>query len=75
MTSAVQSGDLPARAREHQVLHEPLGSDLNRLAAPFAGVCERHRWHRDYRRYEVHAVLRKVITCFPAHRTRVRASG
>ena len=70
-----ESVDYPAlvRAKKHQALHELLGSDVNRLTALFVEVCERHRRHRDYTRYELHEVLREVIACFPVYRTYVQA--
>ena len=70
-----ESVDYPAlvRAKKHQTLHELLGSDVNRLTALFVEVCERHRRHRDYTRYELHEVLREVIACFPVYRTYVQA--
>ena len=70
-----ESVDYPAlvRAKKHQTLHELLGSDVNRLTALFIEVCERHRRHRDYTRYELHEVLREVIACFPVYRTYVQA--
>jgi (1->4)-alpha-D-glucan 1-alpha-D-glucosylmutase len=72
-----ESVDYPAlvRARKHQVLHELLGSDVNRLTALFVEVCERHRRHRDYTRYELNEVLREVIAGFPVYRTYVRAEA
>jgi (1->4)-alpha-D-glucan 1-alpha-D-glucosylmutase len=72
-----ESVDYPAlvRAKKHQVLHELLGSDVNRLTALFVEVCERHRRHRDYTRYELNEVLREVIACFPVYRTYVQAEA
>jgi (1->4)-alpha-D-glucan 1-alpha-D-glucosylmutase len=70
-----ESVDYPAlvRAKKHQALHELLGSDVNRLAALFIEVCELHRRHRDYTRYELNEALREVIACFPVYRTYVQA--
>ena len=34
-------------------MRELLGSDVNRLTALFAQICERHRRHRDYTRHEL----------------------
>jgi (1->4)-alpha-D-glucan 1-alpha-D-glucosylmutase len=72
-----ESIDYPAlvRAKKHQALHELLGSDVNRLAALFMEVCELHRRHRDYTRYELNEVLREVIACFPVYRTYVQAEA
>jgi (1->4)-alpha-D-glucan 1-alpha-D-glucosylmutase len=63
------------RAKKHQALHELLGSDVNRLTALFVEVCERHRRHRDYTRYELNEALREVIACFPVYRTYVQAEA
>jgi (1->4)-alpha-D-glucan 1-alpha-D-glucosylmutase len=38
-------------------------------------VCERHRHHRDYTRYELHEALREVMACFPVYRTYVQAEA
>jgi (1->4)-alpha-D-glucan 1-alpha-D-glucosylmutase len=72
-----ESIDYPAlvRAKKHQVLHELLGSDVNRLTALLVEVCERHRRHRDYTRYELNEVLRELIACFPVYRTYVQAEA
>jgi (1->4)-alpha-D-glucan 1-alpha-D-glucosylmutase len=72
-----ESVDYPAlvRAKKHQALHELLGSDVNRLTALFVEVCERHRRHRDYTRYELNEVLREVIACFPVYRTYVQTEA
>ena len=61
--------------KKHQVLRELLASDVNRLAALFLEVCERHRRHRDYTRHELHEALREVIACFPVYRTYVQAEA
>lgn len=63
------------RAKTPQALHELLGSDVNRLTALFVEVCERHRRHRDYTRYELNEALREVMACFPVSRTYVQAEA
>ncbi len=67
--------DWPALVREKKllVLGELLASDVNRLAEVFLEVCERHRRHRDYTRYELRQAIREVVACFPVYRTYVRA--
>jgi (1->4)-alpha-D-glucan 1-alpha-D-glucosylmutase len=72
-----ESVDYPelVRAKKHQALHELLGSDVNRLTALFVEVCERHRRHRDYTRYELNEALREVIACFPVYRTYMQAEA
>jgi (1->4)-alpha-D-glucan 1-alpha-D-glucosylmutase len=70
-----ESGDYAALVREkkHQMLHELLGSDVNRLTGLFVEICEHFRRHRDYTRHELHEVLREVIACFPVYRSYVQA--
>ena len=70
-----ESSDYAALVREkkHQILHELLGSDVNRLTALFVEICERFRRHRDYTRHELHEALREVIACFPVYRSYVQA--
>jgi (1->4)-alpha-D-glucan 1-alpha-D-glucosylmutase len=53
------------------VLHEGLGSDVNRLASLFVDICENHRDRRDYTRAEIRRALREVAACFPVYRTYV----
>jgi (1->4)-alpha-D-glucan 1-alpha-D-glucosylmutase len=60
------------RAAKHQVLHEVLGSDVNRLTALFLEICERHRRHRDHTRFALHEVLREVLAGLHVYRTYVR---
>jgi (1->4)-alpha-D-glucan 1-alpha-D-glucosylmutase len=55
------------------VLGDLLASDVNRLAEVFLAVCERHRRHRDYTRFELRQALREVAACFPVYRTYARA--
>ncbi len=56
------------------VLREILAADVNRLAEVFVAVCERHRRHRDYTRWDLTEALREVITRFPVYRSYVRAA-
>jgi (1->4)-alpha-D-glucan 1-alpha-D-glucosylmutase len=67
--------DWPALVREKKLLvqGELLASDVNRLAEIFLEVCERHRRHRDYTRFELRQAIREVVACFPVYRTYVRA--
>lgn len=57
------------------VLREILAADVNRLAEVFVEVCERHRRHRDYTRWELTEALRELVACFPVYRSYVRASA
>ncbi len=70
-----ESADWPALVREKKllVLGELLASDVNRLAEVFLEVCERHRRHRDYTRFELRQAIREVVACFPVYRTYARA--
>ncbi|HEV7507288.1 MAG TPA: malto-oligosyltrehalose synthase [Thermoanaerobaculia bacterium] len=61
------------REKKLLVLSEMLASDVNRLAEVFLLVCERHRRHRDYTRFELRQALAEVAACFPVYRTYVRA--
>ena len=62
------------RTCKRQVLTELLGSELNRLTSLFVDVCERHRRHRDYTRYELREALCETAVCFPVYRSYVSAS-
>ncbi|MFL6258553.1 MAG: malto-oligosyltrehalose synthase [Thermoanaerobaculia bacterium] len=61
------------REKKLLVLSELLASDVNRLAEVFLQVCERHRRHRDYTRFELRQAIREVVAGFPVYRTYVRA--
>ena len=67
--------DFHAVVREKKAiaLRELLGSDVNRLTALLAQICEQHRRQRDYTRHEMHEVLHEVIVALPVYRTYVRA--
>jgi len=56
------------------VLDELLGSELNRLTSLFVDICERHRRHRDYTRFELREALCETAACFPVYRSYVSAS-
>jgi (1->4)-alpha-D-glucan 1-alpha-D-glucosylmutase len=60
-----------AHEKKLNVLHEGLGSDVNRLASLFVDICENHRDRRDYTRAEIRRALREVASCFPVYRTYV----
>src|SRR3954471_5086938 len=70
-----QSADWAELVREKKllVLGDLLASDVNRLAEVFLQVCERHRRHRDYTRFELRQAIRDVVAGFPVYRTYVRA--
>ncbi|HET9211165.1 MAG TPA: malto-oligosyltrehalose synthase [Thermoanaerobaculia bacterium] len=70
-----ESADWAGLVREKKllVLSELLASDVNRLAEVFLQVCERHRRHRDYTRFELRQAIREVVAAFPVYRTYVRA--
>jgi (1->4)-alpha-D-glucan 1-alpha-D-glucosylmutase len=70
-----ESADWEELVREKKllVLSELLASDVNRLAEVFLQVCERHRRHRDYTRFELRQAIREVVAAFPVYRTYVRA--
>jgi (1->4)-alpha-D-glucan 1-alpha-D-glucosylmutase len=60
-----------AHDKKQNVLHEGLGSDVNRLANLFVEICEKNRDRRDYTRAEIRRSLREVAACFPIYRTYV----
>ncbi|HEY0555676.1 MAG TPA: malto-oligosyltrehalose synthase, partial [Thermoanaerobaculia bacterium] len=70
-----ESAGWPALVHDKKllVLSDLLASDVNRLAEVFLEVCERHRRHRDYTRFELRQALREVAACFPVYRTYARA--
>jgi (1->4)-alpha-D-glucan 1-alpha-D-glucosylmutase len=53
------------------VLTELLVSELNRLTSLFESICEAHRRHRDYTRYELLEALRETAVAFPVYRSYV----
>ncbi len=61
------------RERKRLVLHELLGSDVNRLTALLQSICARHRRHRDYTADDLHAAIVEVAVHLPVYRTYVRA--
>ena len=60
-----------AHEKKLNVLHEGLGSDVNRLASLFVQICENNRDHRDYTRAEIRRALREVAASFAVYRTYV----
>ncbi len=60
------------RECKRHVLAELLGSELNRLTSLFVSICERHRRHRDYTRYDLREALSETVACFPVYRSYVR---
>lgn len=74
------TGESPAwaelvREKKLLVLGDLLASDVNRLAEVFLQVCERHRRHRDYTRFELRQAIREVVASFPVYRTYIRAEA
>ena len=63
------------RETKHQVLHDLLGSDVNRLTGLLEEVCARHRRYRDYTRDALREALKETIACFPVYRTYVRPAA
>ncbi len=59
---------------KHLVMRELFASDMNRLTAQLADICEQHRRYRDYTRRELNSMLREVIACLGVYRTYVRAA-
>ena len=72
-TGETGSWEAVAAESKQRVLHDILGSDLNRLTATFVDICERHRDNRDFTRHDIHDALRDLVAAFPVYRTYVRA--
>ena len=60
-------------AAKLEVLDGPLASDLSRLVARLAAVCERHRRHRDHTRRDLRDALVEIAASFSVYRTYVAA--
>ncbi len=60
-----------AHAKKVNVVHEALGSDVNRLAHLFVEICENNRDRRDYTRAEIRRAIREVAASFSVYRTYV----
>ncbi|MFO7285332.1 MAG: malto-oligosyltrehalose synthase [Gammaproteobacteria bacterium] len=63
------------RETKHAVLHDLLGSDVNRLTSLLEEITARHRRYRDYTREELREALKETIACFPVYRTYVRPAA
>ncbi len=59
--------------KKHQVIEEILAGDLNRLSSQLLDICELHRRHRDYTRYQIQQALKEIAACFPVYRSYVQA--
>jgi (1->4)-alpha-D-glucan 1-alpha-D-glucosylmutase len=70
-----ESTDYPvlARDKKHLVMRDLFPSDLNRLTAQLADVCENNPRYRDYARRDLNSMLREVIACLSVYRTYVQA--
>ncbi len=60
-----------ACSKKHDVEHEALGSDVNRLAQIFVEICNSNRDRRDYTRAEIRRAIREVAAVFNIYRTYV----
>ncbi|MGH9561896.1 MAG: malto-oligosyltrehalose synthase, partial [Terracidiphilus sp.] len=63
--------DTLACSKKHDVEHDALGSDVNRLAQIFVQICENNRDRRDYTRAEIRRAIREVAAAFNIYRTYV----
>lgn len=61
------------RDKKHLVMRDLFASEMNRLTAQLADVCEHRRRYRDFTRRELNSMLREVIACLPVYRTYVQA--
>jgi (1->4)-alpha-D-glucan 1-alpha-D-glucosylmutase len=62
-----------ARDKKHLVMRDLFASDINRLTAQLADICESRRRFRDYARRDLNSMLREFIACMPVYRTYVQA--
>ena len=70
-TGKTEDFDTLAWSKKLAVEHEALGSDVNRLAQLFVGICENNRDRRDYTRAEIRRAIREVAAGFSIYRTYV----
>jgi (1->4)-alpha-D-glucan 1-alpha-D-glucosylmutase len=59
--------------KKDRILHDILGSDVNRLTAWFQQVCAQHQRYRAYTHGDLYEVLCAVIAYFPVYRTYMQA--
>ncbi len=57
------------------VLQEALASDVRRLSARLADICQRHRRQRDYSRFDLESAIVELCVAFPVYRSYVTPSG
>jgi (1->4)-alpha-D-glucan 1-alpha-D-glucosylmutase len=56
-----------------RMMRTELATDMERLTDLFQHVCELHRRHRDFTRFELRHTLLETIAAFPVYRTYVNA--
>jgi (1->4)-alpha-D-glucan 1-alpha-D-glucosylmutase len=61
-----------ARSARLEAVSVSLGSDLNRLADLFLGICEANRRYRDFTRHDLHEALRELVAALDVYRTYVQ---
>lgn len=59
---------------KQQVLHDMLGSDVNRLVVLLSEVCEHHRRFRDFTREDIAEAVIELLAGFPVYRTYTKAN-
>ncbi len=74
---AAFTGEPPAYAEvahqaKHQIMHDELAAEVERLTGLLATLCEDHRRHRDHTRRELRHALRELVANFPVYRTYVQ---
>ncbi|MFW5994540.1 MAG: malto-oligosyltrehalose synthase [Spirochaetia bacterium] len=57
-----------------RVIHDLLGSDVNRLVVLLSDVCEHHRRFRDFTREDIFQAISEVLAELPVYRTYTRAA-
>jgi (1->4)-alpha-D-glucan 1-alpha-D-glucosylmutase len=61
-----------AHHAKHQIMHDELAAEVERLTALLAVLCDDHRRHRDHTRRELRHALRELVANFSTYRTYVQ---
>jgi (1->4)-alpha-D-glucan 1-alpha-D-glucosylmutase len=71
-TGETAAYDEVAHEAKHQIMHNELAAEVERLTGLLAALCEDHRRHRDHTRRELRHALRELVANFPVYRTYVQ---
>jgi (1->4)-alpha-D-glucan 1-alpha-D-glucosylmutase len=58
-----------------QIMTQELATEVERLGAILADICQDHRRHRDHTRRDLRDALREVLAALPVYRTYVQPRG